>query len=308
MRVIVPNETYAAQVRELTPDVECIVWHIDSPDDPPDAEMLVTAKPADAAHQARISRLPSLRWLQLLSLGYDWIADRLGREVTVMNSQGCVEESTAEHALGLTIAGLRQYAQAEEQARLHTWNTLWTRSLRTARVLLIGYGGLGRAIASRLAAFAPAELTVMARSRRTDDRSGRTVHGIDELEALLPQHDVIILALPLTDQSRRIIDASRLALLPDETLVVNVGRGGLIDTPALLAELTSGRLHAALDVTDPEPLPVGHPLWNAPGTLITPHIGGNTDAFLIGTRRLVADQVHALHLGEAPINIVSSRA
>lgn len=304
MRVIVPDETYAATLRAAVPDVDCLVWHIDAPDSPPDAEMLVTARPLDATHQPRITQIPSLRWLQLLSLGFDWIVDRLPAQVTAMNARGCVEESTAEHALALTIAGLRQYDAAFEQAAAHHWQTLWTRSLRTARVLLLGYGGLGKAIIRRLEAFDVAELTVVARTARTSAETGRSVHAISELDALLPAHDVLLLAIPLTHDTQGLIDARHLNLLPDDSLVVNVGRGGLIDTADLLAELEQGRLRAALDVVDPEPLPVEHPLWAAPGVFITPHIGGNTDDFLHATRQLVAAQVQAIIDRQTPANII----
>jgi phosphoglycerate dehydrogenase-like enzyme len=130
------------------------------------------------------------------------------------------------------------------------------------------------------------------------------VRGIDELAELLPHHDVVVLAVPLDDSTRGLVDARFLAALPDGALVVNVARGGVVDTAALLAELQAGRLLAALDVTDPEPLPPGHPLWTAPGVLISPHVGGATSAFRPRAVRMLADLVERLSTGRPPRGIV----
>jgi phosphoglycerate dehydrogenase-like enzyme len=153
-------------------------------------------------------------------------------------------------------------------------------------------------LAARLAPF---ETDVVLVGRKA--RPG--VHAMDEVDGLLPSADVVVAMLPESEATHHIVDAGFLARLPDGAVVVNVGRGGLVDTDALLAELTSGRLRAALDVTEPEPLPPGHPLWSAPGLLLSPHVGGNTSAFLPRARRLVAEQVRRYCNGETLLNVIS---
>jgi phosphoglycerate dehydrogenase-like enzyme len=130
------------------------------------------------------------------------------------------------------------------------------------------------------------------------------VADFDALPSLLGRADVVVLTVPLTDQTRSMVDGDFLARMRDGALLVNVARGAVVDTEALLAELTSGRLRAALDVTDPEPLPPGHPLWTAPGVLISPHVGGSTSAFLPRAMRLVRDQLERYAAGEPLANVV----
>ena len=130
------------------------------------------------------------------------------------------------------------------------------------------------------------------------------MHGVDELAALLPEHDVVVLTVPLDDATRGLVDAHFLAAMPDGAVLVNVARGAVVDTDALVAELTAGRLLAGLDVTDPEPLPAGHPLWTAPGVLISPHVGGATSAFAPRAARMLAEQLNRLSTGQPPRGIV----
>jgi phosphoglycerate dehydrogenase-like enzyme len=157
-------------------------------------------------------------------------------------------------------------------------------SLADRTVLILGYGGIGSAIERRLAGFEVDVLRVAAHAREG-------VHTLADLPDLLPRADVVVVCVPLTDQTRHLVDAAFLARLPDGALVVNVARGGVVDTAALLAELGQGRLRAALDVTDPEPPPPDHPLWTAPGLLLSPHVGGNSTAFEPRARRLIVDQL-----------------
>ena len=166
-------------------------------------------------------------------------------------------------------------------------------------MLIVGYGSIGAALDRRLVA-SEAEVVRVARTARpTDD-----VHAVADLDALLPAADAVVLVTPLTEQTRGLFDARRLALLPDGALVVNVGRGPVLDTGALLAETSSGRLRAALDVTDPEPLPADHPLWDSPGVLITPHVAGGAAAFYPAAARFVAAQVRRFAAGEPLENVV----
>ena len=165
-------------------------------------------------------------------------------------------------------------------------------ALADKRVLVLGYGSIGRAIAARLTPF-EVQVTAVASSARDGDDLVPSVHAVAQLPSLLPQHDVVIVIVPLSPATTRLVDADFLAAMPDGALLVNVARGGVVDTDALVREAASGRLLAALDVTDPEPLPPGHPLWSTPGVLITPHVGGASSAFRPRAVRLVRDQLKA---------------
>jgi len=160
---------------------------------------------------------------------------------------------------------------------------------------------VGRAIEARLTPFEVSLTRVASRAR--DDEHGR-IHGIDELAELLPAAEVVIVGVPLSDATTRLVDADLLAALPDGALVVNVARGPVADTDAILAEATSGRLRFALDVTDPEPLPDGHPLFALPNVLISPHVGGATSAMMPRMARLLREQIERMLRGEEPRNVV----
>jgi phosphoglycerate dehydrogenase-like enzyme len=165
-------------------------------------------------------------------------------------------------------------------------------------VLVIGAGGVAQAIRRRLEPF-EVEVIMMGRTARDG------VRGLAELDAILPTVDVVVLVVPLDDTTAGMVDAGFLARMKDGALLVNVARGKVVQTDALLAELTSGRLRASLDVTDPEPLPQDHPLWAAPGLLISPHVGGNSSAFLPRARRLVSQQLERLATGQELVNRVA---
>jgi phosphoglycerate dehydrogenase-like enzyme len=244
-----------------------------------------------------ITRLPALQAVQVLSAGYENVLDLLPDGVELYNGAGLHDASTAEHALGLILAAQRELPRWALDQNAGRWNPEYTRSLADSRVLIVGYGNIGRAIEARLLPF---ETTVTRVARRA--RPAQDVHGIDDLPALLPDADVVVLVLPQTPQTRGLIGARELALLPDDALIVNVGRGTALDTAALLAE--RGRVRAALDVVDPEPLPPGHPLWTAPGVFITPHIGGGSATFGPRARRFVTEQVHRWANGEPLLNRV----
>jgi phosphoglycerate dehydrogenase-like enzyme len=168
-------------------------------------------------------------------------------------------------------------------------------------VLVVGYGSVGTAIARRFSAF-DVSLTAVASRARAGDELVDVVHGIDELPALLPEHDVVVVIVPLNESTHQLVDDAFLAAMPDGALLVNVARGPVADTDALVRH--AGRLRIALDVTDPEPLPEGHPLWTAPDVLITPHAGGNTTALLPRMADLVRRQLTRLVDGEEPDHLV----
>ncbi|MFK5582144.1 MULTISPECIES: 2-hydroxyacid dehydrogenase [unclassified Serinicoccus] len=230
----------------------------------------------------RMGEVPGVRAVVLATAGYDHALPFLPDGVQLANAVGVHDTATSELALTLILAAQRQLPHHVLRQAEGSWQRSapdpW-RSLADSRVLVVGYGGIGTALTRRLLACECEVVAVASRDRDGDGLVDR-VHGIDRLPELLPTADVVVLAVPLTDRTRGLLGPAELAVLPDHALVVNVGRGPVVDTDALLAECSSGRLRAALDVTDPEPLPDGHPLWSAPGVLVVPHVGGASPAGL----------------------------
>ena len=281
--------------------VETVLWDgVADPD--PRIEFYVPDYRNTIRAMQRLHELPSLRVVQTQLAGYDGQLELLPDGVRLCNATGVHDDATAEHAVGLILASLRGIPEA---VRAHghwlPYPEQPHRSLADSRVLVLGYGSIGRALAERLIAH-EAVVTAVASRTREDDLVGR-VHAADELPRLLPEQHVVVLLLPLGEATRGFMDASRMALLPDGALVVNVARGGVLDTEAVLAE--AGRLRFALDVTDPEPLPDGHPLWEAPDVLITPHVAGGTTAMLPRIAALVRDQLRRYVADEPLRNVVS---
>lgn len=302
LRVLVPSADLAKAVGG--PGVEAVIWHIDDDGLPaPDADVLITERPRRHEHRPRIGQITGLRHLHLLSLGYEWVLDHLPVGVAVSNSRGAVEDATAEHGLALILASLRALPAAVDQQRRGEWAPLWTSSLHGSTVVVLGHGGVGREVVSRLEPFRPASILPVASRARTT-YAGLRVHAMGELPAVLPRTDVVVVTLPHTPETERLVDEKFLSALPDGALLVNIGRGAVVDTDALLAEVAAGRLRAALDVTDPEPLPAGHPLWTAPGCLVTPHMAGNTDEFLRLATGIAVEQVRRLASGRDPVHRV----
>jgi phosphoglycerate dehydrogenase-like enzyme len=268
-------------------------------DPPPDltgVELYVMPYGLPAARDL-ITRLPSLRAVQLLTAGYEHVLDLLPVQVDLYNGTGLHDASTAEHALALILAAQRDLPRWVLDQQNGVWKPEYTRSLADSRVLIIGYGNIGRAIEDRLRPF---ETTVTRVARRA--RPDQDVHSIDDLPALIPLADIVVLVLPQTAQTQGLFGARELALMRDDGLVVNVGRGPALDTAALLDE--AGRVRAALDVIDPEPLPPGHPLWSAPGVIITPHIAGGSATFGPRARRFIDAQLQRWVDGEPLANPV----
>ncbi|WP_405627347.1 2-hydroxyacid dehydrogenase [Streptomyces sp. NBC_00016] len=265
----------------------------DFPADPADCVFYVVPymKPAGLG-QRPLPEMTSLEVVQTLSAGIDHVVPALASlppGVRLCNARGVHEASTAELTLTLVLASLRgipDFVRAQDRGE---WLSGFRPALADKNVLIVGYGSIGSAIEDRLAPFEVARVARVARSWRTTARG--PVHPIAELPALLPEADVVILCTPLNDSTLGLVDAEFLARMKDGALLVNVARGGVVDTKALLTEVESGRLTAALDVTDPEPLPPGHPLWSAPGVLVSPHVGGPTSAFLPRAVRLLVDQL-----------------
>ncbi len=250
--------------------------------DPPlrHAEIEVVVAPNwRAPWMARLHELPALRAVQLGSAGFEHALRHLPEGVQLANAVGVHDTATSELALTLILASQRGLPDFVRDQADQTWNPPEEqRSLADATVLVIGYGGIGRALAQRLRA-CEADVIAVARLARPGDDLVDRVYAVSDLPDLLPAAGVVVLCTPLTEATRGMLDAMALARLPDDALVVNVGRGPLVDTDALVAECALGRLRAAVDVTDPEPLPPEHPLWSTPGVLISPHVGGNSNAY-----------------------------
>jgi phosphoglycerate dehydrogenase-like enzyme len=244
------------------------------------------------------ARMPSLRVLQTLTAGVDEVLPLVPDGVTLCNAKGVHDASTAELAVTLALAALRGVPGFVRAQDARTWAHERLGSLADRTVLVVGYGAVGAAVERRLAGF---ECRVLRVARAA--REG--VAALAELPALLPQADVVVLTVPMTEATVRLVDAAFLAAMPDGALLVNVSRGPVVDTEALLAELQSGRLRAALDVTDPEPLPADHPLWAAPGLLLTPHVGGDSDAFEPRALRLVGEQLRRYCAGQPLLNVIT---
>lgn len=299
-----PDRELLAELSPLPVGLRGIVWDLRSaPEDGTLEEIDGVILPYLNAGEVlgQLGNVPNLKFVQAQSTGYDGIAEAAGPTAGVANASGVHAAATAELAVGLALARLRGIDDAVRDQARHEWRPSRRRSLADRRVLLIGVGGIGAEIARRLEPF-EVELTRVGSTARTD--AAGPVHGIDELQHLAPEHDVVVVVTPLSESTHHLIDARILAALPDGALVVNVGRGAVVDTEALTAEVTSGRLHCALDVVDPEPLPSDHPLWAAPNALITPHVGGNTSAFEPRIRKLLARQLEELADGRAPENLV----
>ncbi|WP_313811891.1 2-hydroxyacid dehydrogenase [Glutamicibacter sp.] len=304
LRVLLPWQDLVDRLQ--VPGIEPILWHInDDPNDAPPADMLVTERPSNPLMRSRVSRIKGIKHVHLLSIGYEWVLEHLPKGVTLTNSRGAVEDATAEHCLALTLASLRQLPQAGQQQRERRWTRTWTGSLHGSKVVLLGAGGVGSEIRTRLLPFRPAELAVFARTERVHEQ-GFTIYSLDRLWAFLPTADVVIAALPHTQETESIIDAQFLSSMQEGALLVNVGRGPIVDTEALLPELQSGRLHAALDVTDPEPLPENHALWDAPNCIVTPHMAGDTGQFIALVSQLAVDQVLNIAEGYEPVNQINN--
>ncbi|MGW5672909.1 2-hydroxyacid dehydrogenase [Micromonospora sp. NPDC003776] len=255
---------------------------------------------ADAG--ALLAELPDLAVVQLLSAGADAWVGRVPAGVTLCDARGVHDSATAEWVVAAILSALRGFvplAQAQARREWAYGEVAPTDELAGKRVLIVGAGSIGAAVRARLAPFEVA-FTLVARTARPAEG----VYGVDELPALLPEADVVVLLVPLTEQTRGLVDEKFLAAMPDGALLVNAARGPVARTSALVAELASGRLRAALDVTDPEPLPADHPLWELPNVLLTPHVAGSVRGLLPRAYRLVGEQLRRFVAGEPLVNRV----
>lgn len=272
------------------------------PSDPAVVRFWVPPFSSGARPAGLLPRLSGLQVVQLLSAGADAWVGQVPDGVSLCDARGVHDASTSEWVLTATLAALRRFPAFARAQQRHEWAVSAetpTDELTGKRVLLIGAGSIGAAIAAKMAPFDVA-LTRVARTARPDEG----VHGVDELPGLLPDAEVVVLVVPLTEQTRGLVDADFIKALPDGALLVNAARGPVVDTGALLAEVRTGRIGAALDVTEPEPLPPGHELWDLPNVLLTPHVGGAVRGLLPRAYRLAGDQLRRFVAGEPLINQV----
>ncbi|WP_091339802.1 2-hydroxyacid dehydrogenase [Micromonospora rhizosphaerae] len=304
MKVWIPHRAGHALLGELPPGVTVELMEDPArlPSPPADVRFWVPPFLAKPGATALLAELPDLEVVQLLSAGADAWVSRIPDGVTLCDARGVHDSATAEWAAAAILSQLRGFGPlARAQAR-REWaydEVAPTDELAGKRVLIVGAGSIGAALQARLAPF-EVTFTLVARTARPAEG----VHGVDELPSLLPEADVVVLLVPLTEQTRGLVDEKFLAAMPDGALLVNAARGPVARTSALVAELTSGRLRAALDVTDPEPLPADHPLWELPNVLLTPHVAGSVRGLLPRAYRLVGEQVRRFAAGEPLVNRV----
>ena len=299
--VTVPTPELAAALPPMPDGVEVLVWDMRSPAPRPALGIVVPPYMKQATSLQLLRDVPTAL-VQGQSIGYDTVAATMPPGNVFANASSVHEASTAELAVALTLAaqrGIPGFVLAQQNGGL--WSPIFAQSLADRRVLLVGFGGVGKAIAARLVPF-EVELTAVATSARVEE--GVNVRPVAELQSLLHDAEIVIVSLPLSEATTGIVDGAFLSAMRPGALLVNVGRGTLVDTDALVAHASTGRIRAALDVTDPEPLPDGHPLWSTPGVLIAPHVGGATSAMVPRMARLIHAQAERMVRGEAPLNVV----
>lgn len=286
--------TVPSSLREAVGEIEgmqILAWDLDRVPESADSIEVVVIPAWNSPWIKQLSELPRLRAIQLGSAGHEHALRFLPPGIDLAPAVGVHDTATAEMALALTVAAQRDIPDfVRAQAHGHWPRPATRRSLADSTALIYGYGSIGRALAARLRACEVNVVAVARAAREGDDHVDR-VYAASALPELLPSVDVVAITAPLSPATRGTFGAQMLALIPDDALVVNVGRGPIIDTDALLAECQKGRLRAALDVTDPEPLPPDHPLWTAPGVLISPHTAGNSAAFKPRLARFVRSQL-----------------
>jgi phosphoglycerate dehydrogenase-like enzyme len=295
----IPHDVGPALLGELPDEVVVTVW--DGESAPPGGIEGVRFYvppfgPGDTVAQA-IAAMGRLEVVQAMSAGIEHIAPMVPAGVTLCNARGAHSPATSEWVLAAILAVLRKFPQFAADQLIGENDRRMSDSLDRKRVTILGYGSIGEAVEQRLSGF-DVTITRVARSAREG------VHALADLDALLGETDVLVILVPLDETTRGLIGRERLAALPDRALVVNAARGGIVDEQALLDELTAGRLRAALDVAEPDPLPAEHPLRSAPGLFYTPHIGGATRSALPNIYALVGDQLRRIVAGEPLVNVV----
>jgi phosphoglycerate dehydrogenase-like enzyme len=270
--------------------------------------------------ETAFEQLRGVKVAQSLMAGVDWILPWLPREVTLCDGRGIHDISASEWVMAAIMASMKRFPLYRDLQNKHQWKGFATvadgflsetgaprgqykilaEDVAGKTVLIVGYGSIGAAIEARLVPFGVSFLRV-ARSAREQPK----VSAIAELHDLLPQADIVVLIVPLTDATRGLMGARELALMKHGALLVNAARGPVVVTDALVEALEQLRIRAVVDVTDPEPLPADHPLWSAPNCMITPHIGGSTPEFIYRAFTFAAQQVQRFITGEPLENVVT---
>jgi phosphoglycerate dehydrogenase-like enzyme len=302
--VSIPDELVRSTLHHVPDGVEFVVWDLSGPAPVIEIDIVVPPYLGPVSVLERLREV-RVRLVQSLLNGYDGVEDVLPSGVVYANAASVHETSTAELTLALILAaqrGIPDFVRAADQGH---WAPDFRPSLADRRVLLIGYGGVGKAIESRLLPF-ETEVTRVASHERIDERG--VIYGAEALPQLLPTAEIVIVVVPLTPSTTGLVDDAFLSLMTDGSLLVNVARGKVADTEALLRRAQSGRLRLALDVTDPEPLPDGHPLFALTNVLISPHVGGASSAMVPRVARLLEEQMTRMMRGEPPINVIFPRA
>jgi phosphoglycerate dehydrogenase-like enzyme len=296
----IPNEPGHDAVGALPSGVELglVPRAHDLPEAILDAEFLVP-RSGERRIDALLAHMSHLRVIQTLSAGVEHLLPVVPRGVTLCDGRGSRDIAVAEWVLATILAVQKELPSILEHQREHRWESQQTRELAGSTVMILGYGSIGAAVATRLEPF-EVELIRVARRARPG------VHSVDDLDSLIALADIVVVLLPFTPDTDRLLNRNRLARMRRGALLVNAARGGVIDNEALLELLHSRHLRAALDVSEPEPLPPDHPLWDAPGVVITPHLAGDTAAAARRAFALVGEQVRRYMRGEPLRNVVES--
>jgi phosphoglycerate dehydrogenase-like enzyme len=317
VRVGIQESIAPLLLQDFTREVE-LVRIADQPAGEVDIEFWI-APPNLKLTQRQLPHLRGLRVVQSLWAGVDLLLPLLPPGLILCDAQGVHDIPTAEWVVAAILAMQRNLPfyfalqQQEDwagrrgaQERYRQWSDSTANSgaplideIASATVLIVGYGSIGKAIESRLAPFGARFLRVARHAREG-------VEAVSQLDQLLPQADIVVLTTPLTPETRHLIDADRIARMKPGALLVNAARGPVVETDSLLQALNEMKIRAAVDVTDPEPLPAGHPLWRAPNLLITPHVAGASAQYIKRAVRLASDQAQRYARGEPLINVVES--
>jgi phosphoglycerate dehydrogenase-like enzyme len=300
--VWLPDPGWVKTMGGLPEPMTADVWTASEelPDSAGEVEIVVIPFGVPGSRLAVLGKLPKLRLVQLTSAGAERVIAHVPAGVTLCNARGAHDPAVAEWIMAVILAQLRSLPDYAEAQRAGTWAPAPSEPLAGQTALIVGYGSIGEAVERLLVPFA-------VRVERVARHPRPGVSGPGDLQALLPRADIVILLVPVTPATVGLADARFLGAMHDHALLVNAARGAIVDTGALLAELSSGRLRAALDVTDPEPLPPGHPLWSAPGLLLTPHVAGLSTQTIPRARAIIWDQLARYAAGQPLRNVVGER-